>query len=300
MKRWKWTSIMAVGLLLAVFAFDVGTSFAVMRHYVAQVYRVDYNKQAFGSPLAASQAALTGITYKVMAIGTTTAETVYSGGGPGNLSSKTNPVTTTVFATDGRIDFWCDPTDATNDLYVDLLVVDSAGGFTSYIQNFRPSDRSVVLDVSLDKPHKGQIWFNPTTTDETSTGITFKQGTYIRDVFVQVITAAAAATIDVGLISSGTTGDADGFRKGVLLTTTGYVKDTGVVTNGTTIDYTAATTYGALLYTAITGSDAVASGGGRSYIGHVIRGTQTGVLTYTSYSTAGKGMIHYAFEVNTP
>ena len=110
-------------------------------------------------------------------------------------------------------------------------------------------------------------------------------------------TVAAAATIDVGLLSTQTSGDADGFRKGVLLTTAGFVKDTGIITAGTSVDFTAVTTYGALLVTAITGSDADGAEGGKSYIGHTISAPTAYAysLTYTGYSSTGAGYIHYWF-----
>jgi len=290
----KFTQILAL-VLFAVFAFG-GNVDAVQRRYEAQVYKVDTNKD-IGSQMTGANQRLTGITYRVFAVGTTTSETLLGRIGPTGqaVTAKTNPVSTTVYASDGgKISFVSDPTDATNDRYVDLLVVDTVGGYTAFVKNFSPSIRTVVIDQTRDKMHKGTVWFTPTTTDETSTGITFGQNTFVHDVWVQVITAVAS-TVDVGLLSSGTNGDADGFRKGVLLSTTGYVKDTGRVTDGTTIDYTAASTYGALLYTSITGSDAVATGGGRSYIGHAIQNTQTGVLTFTSYVSTARGLIHYWF-----
>ena len=292
----KFTLFLTI-VLIAVFAF--GNADAVQRRFSADVYKIDTNKGPVSGQVTGSDLILTGITYKVFAVGTTTAETLYSMIGPSGtaVTAKTNPVTTTVYATDnGRISFVCDPTDATYDTYVDLLVIDTAGGFTAFIPNFSPSTRTITIDETYGVPHKGMIWLSPTTTDETSTGITFKQHTYIHDVYLEVLTAVSS-TVDVGLLSSGTSGDANGFRAGVLFTTTGFVKDTGVVTNGTTIDYTAASTYGALLYTAITGSDAVAAGGGRSYIGHVIEKTQTGVMTYTSYVSTARGFIHYLFTV---
>jgi len=82
---------------------------------------------------------------------------------------------------------------------------------------------------------------------------------------------------------------------GVLLTTAGFVKDTAVVTDGTSIDYTAASTYGALLVTAITGSDGVATGGGKSWIGHVVTSGYADGLTYQASSTTAAGYIHYFF-----
>lgn len=294
MKKFTFVLVLA---LIAVFAF--GNADAVQRRYEAQVYKIDTN-QPISTQLTGANLRSTGITYRVFAVGTTTSETLLATPGPTGsaVTAKTNPVTTTVFAANGgKISFVCDPTDATSDMYVDLLVVDTVGGYSAWVKKFSPSMRTITIDETVGKVHKGAIWMTPTTTDETSTGITFAQNTYIHDVFLEVITAVAS-TVDVGLLSSGTTGDADGFRKGVVFTTTGFVKDTGVVTAGTTIDFTAASTYGALLYTAITGSDAVAAGGGRSYIGHVIEKTQTGVLTYTSYVSTARALIHYVFSVN--
>jgi hypothetical protein len=172
--------------------------------------------------------------------------------------------------------------------------VDTNGGYSAFIENFDKYQHTIVIDERPNILHQGTIWFGGVTSD-TDTGINFLPDTYVHDVMVEVVTVASAATLDVGLISTGTSGDKDGFRVGVLLTTAGFVKDTGVVTAGTTIDYTAASTYGALLYTNITGSDAVETGGGRSYIGHVVTSGYADGLTYQSASTTAAGYIHYWF-----
>ena len=297
----KITFVLALALL-AVFAF--GNVDAVQRRYEATVYKIDTNKGTIESQLTVANQRITGIQYVVFAVGTATPETLLARIGPTGqaTTAKTNPVTATAFATDGgRISFVCDPTDATSDRYVDLLVNDTVGGFTAFIKNFDPSTHTITIDETRNKLHRGTIYMGAASTSEINSGVTFGQNTFIHDVQVEVVTAAAAATLHVGLLSSGSAGLATGFRSNVLLTNTGNVVDTGVVSSSNSIDFTQVTTYGTLLYTAITGSNVYASStakiavGGRSYIGHMIRGTQTGVLTYSAGSTVVRGFVHYQF-----
>ncbi|MBA7592533.1 hypothetical protein ES708_34720 [subsurface metagenome] len=72
--------------------------------------------------------------------------------------------------------------------------------------------------------------------------------------------------------------------------------DTGIITSGSTEDYTPDSTYGDLLYTILSGSDADGSAGGRTYLGHVDTGTASVSLTYTvDTTTSGEGYIYYEF-----
>ena len=290
MKRFK-----IFTLLLAAIAFFVaGPAQAAYKDMWANVYKWEGKQSADGKPVLTRLT--TGVTFKVLAINTTTAETLYYYKG---TTALTNPVTTTNFASNtvcnDQVRFRVDPTDATNDRYVDLIVVDTNGGYTAFVENFDAYQHTIVIDERPNIMHHGMIWFDATTTAETDTGVDFLADTMIHDVRVEVVTTASAKTLDVGLLSTETSGDADGFRDGVLLTTAGYVADTGVVTAGTTIDWTAASTYGALLYKSIAGSDAVASGGGRSYLGHVVVSGKASSLTYSQSSTSGDGYIHYFF-----
>jgi hypothetical protein len=138
------------------------------------------------------------------------------------------------------------------------------------------------------------VYFNGTTAAETSTGIYFLGDTFIQDVRVEVVGVSAAQTIDVGITNT----DPNGLRVGVLLTTAGYVGDTGVYTSISTLGYTPASTYGALLYKAVTGA-AYAGGevGGRSYLGYVVTSSLTSgsVLSYTNSGATANGYLHYFF-----
>ncbi|HSW65038.1 MAG TPA: hypothetical protein VLH56_17265 [Dissulfurispiraceae bacterium] len=291
MKKFK---ILALALAL-IAVFIAAPAQAALQDMWAAVYKWDGGMNADGTKKLTKVS--TGITYRVMAIDTATAETLYYYNGS---TALTNPVSTTNFAAttvgNGLVRFRVDPTDATNDRYVDLIVTDTAGGYSVFVENFDKYTHTIVIDARPNMVHQGTIWFGASSTAEQNTGITFAPNTFIHDVRVEVVTAASAITVDVGLLSTDTAGDADGFRAGLLMTNTGYVADTGVITAGTTIDWTAASTYGALLYKSIAGSDAVAAGGGRSYLGHVVSGTNSGKLTYSLYSTSGAGFIHYWFN----
>jgi hypothetical protein len=287
MRKLKITLVAVMALL-----FLVGNAHAVMQHFSATVYKKDSTKYGMQGEQSANVIALTGITYKVLVYNSTTAETILSGSGWGTATtSKTNPITTTVYATDGgRIDFYCDPAE-TAGTYVDLIVTDAAGCFTASVHGFTNKMHSVVIDETPNLAHSCAIWFSGTTTTETSTGIYFLYPTLIEDVRVEVVGVSAAQTLDVGIKNV----DPNGLRVGVLLTTAGFVADTAVITGGTSIDYTPVSTYGSLLYTARTGiNGGVERMGGRSYLGYVLTSAVTAgnFLTYNNSGATATGYIY--------
>lgn len=250
-----------------------------VKHYEAVVKK----RTNIGQGLDGMETLITGVTYKVLTAGSDTAATCYSDKG---ITSKTNPVTTTVFAADDQIDFWVDATS------VDLIVVDTAGGFTAFVDAFTPNQHVIVIDECPNVVHHGCIWFGASDNTATDTGVDFVADTAVMDVWVEVVTVDSGETISVGTADTAT-----GFRNAVSVATAGYPKDTAVITGGTNIDYTPVTTYGALLVTAITGSDAVATCGGKSYIGpHWVTtlGTDDDLYyTGSAGSDTAAGYIHY-------
>lgn len=261
----------------------------------AQVYKI--KNTTVGEPVL--DEITTGITFKVLQRNSDTAETltVFA---DDTSTSLTNPVTTTNFASSsyckGRVQFRVDPGEA-NDRYVDLIVVDTAGGYTAFVEDFDQYQHKIVIDERPNIMHHGCVWFGASDNSETDTTVDFAADTLVHDVRVEVVTVDATETIDVGLLSTETAGDANGFRAAVSVATAGFVADTAVITNGSNIDYTAASTYGALLVTAITGSDAVATCGGKSYLGHVVTASNATSITYTGSagSDTAAGYIHYFF-----
>lgn len=290
MKRFKW--IFAFALILSLFV--AAPAQAVLQDMSANVFKWEGGMNGDGTMKLT--AVTSGIQFQVLAVDANTLETLYY---PRKTTSLANPVTTTSFESaticNDKVAFRVDPTDATYDRYVDLIVVDTNGGFTAFVENFDQYTRTIVIDERPNVLHHGIAWFDHSSASATAidTGINFLPKTFIQDVRVEVITADAGITLNVG-----TADTAAGFRSGVSLTSTGFVADTGVITGGSTIDYTPASTYGSLLYTAITGSDAVATVGGRSYLGHVVNTSGTDDDLYFTGSTGwdtAHGYIHYFF-----
>lgn len=210
-------------LLAAAFLF-CGNAMAAQHDYWANVYSVSTTEQMM-DPVSRGTKITSGITFKVLAVGADTSETLTVYGDDTN-TSLTNPVTTTNYESatvcNDRVAFRCDPTDATSDLYVDLIVVDTAGGYTAFIEDFSPYIHTIVIDERPNVQHHGCIWFAPSDNTEVDTGIDFDYDTLIHHVQVEVVTIDAEETLDVGLLSSGTAGDANGFVAAFGMGTAGY------------------------------------------------------------------------------
>jgi len=103
-------------------------------------------------------------------------------------------------------------------------------------------------------------------TSETDTGVDLPDKAMVLDVWLEVTTADSGITIDVGLLSTESGGDADGFLDGAPLDSTGLVFGgiTPTITSGTNNTYLAsvARTIGVLLadLDVVAGQD-VADGG---------------------------------------
>jgi len=285
-----------ITMLLMVFTFAVPSQ-AELQDMWAYVYK--WTGTMNGDGTMKLERLTSGVTFKVLAVDADTSETLYYYNGS---TSLTNPVTTTNFEAatvcNDKVAFRVDPTDATYDEYVDLIVVDTNGGFTAFVENFNKEIHSIVIDERPNIVHQGTIWFGVSSAVETDTGVDFLADTIVLDVRTETVTVDAGATLDVGLLSTETSGDADGFIDGRSVAVAGFTADTGIITGGTTIDYVPDSTYGDLLYTIIAGSDAVATVGGRSYLGHIVTGSNACSLTYTGSSgtDTAAGYIHYWFN----
>lgn len=119
-------------------------------------------------------------------------------------------------------------------------------------------------------------------TSETDTGLDLPSGSIVRGVVVEVDTAVDSSSIDVGLLSTEASGDADGFLDGVSCASEGFV----MLGN---VDGTAANnTSGALLVE----SDIKSADGTALYYsvptGHVCDGTTVSIsYTTTDHAVAG-------------
>ena len=292
MKRFK---LFILALLIAAFGFAVPVQ-AEIQDMWAAVYKWEGGMSADGKPVLTQLTS--GVQFVVLSHASDTEETLYYPASKANIS-LTNPVTTTSFEStavcNDRVAFRVDPTED-NDAAVDVIVTDVSGGFTAVVSGFNKYTHTIVIDERPNVMHHGITWFgHADSATAVDTGIDFLPKTMIHDVRVEVITVDADITLDVGTYDT-----AAGFRDGVSTATAGFVADTGVITNGTSAgDYTAVSTYGTLLYTAITGADVVAIAlGGRSYLGHVVNTAGTDDDLYYTLLVAGNtahGYIHYFF-----
>ncbi len=280
--------LMIVTALMLVFIL-VSPVQAASRDMWAQVYSWDGSINASGR-LELTEIT-TGVIFQVLKTTNGLMETLTEYN-DSTATSLTNPVSTTNYAlgtvmkSAGVLSFRTDPTDA-GDENVDLVVVDTAGGYTTFVEDFNRYDHTIIIDERPGIQHIGMVpVFFLAGGTEVDTGVDFDYHTLIHDVKAMVTVVDAAETIDIGTLSSGTAGDANGFRSLVSVATAGIPTDTAVITAGTNLDYSPVSTYGALLVTAITGTDAVSNGGGSTNLGgYLITGANEQSLTYTPSSS---------------
>lgn len=171
---------------------------AAFQDFSATVYRWSGGYAADGSPTLVK--ATTGITYRVLAAGADTNETLYAFGDD-TFTSKTNAVSATVFATDGRIAFRTDPTDASYDRYVDLIVVDQNGGYTTVVKNFDKYTHVVIIDERPNILHHGILLFDGTTDSSVESAVLSKH-TFLSAMVPEVLSAITSVGYSVGISGS--------------------------------------------------------------------------------------------------
>jgi hypothetical protein len=271
-------------VLLALF---VAPSFAANYDYTATVYKRTGNTGA--NDLTEIT---TGIQFQVLDVDTNTAATITRFGVNAG-TAVTNPVTAANFASAtvcaGKVKFR--NTAAT----VDIIVTHNTGGYTTVVRGFSPNMHTIIIDEQIGVVHHGMVPYASNDNVATDTGVDFPVGTLILDVWVEQVTVDNSETLNVG-----TADTAAGFRTALALATgaEGLTADTGVITAGSTLDYYAATNYGTLLTTAITGGDALDTGGGNSRKPHYVKTAGTDDDLYYTETAGGDtaaGYIHYMF-----
>jgi hypothetical protein len=271
-------TFLRLALVALLTVFMAAPAQAEIQDFLAYVHSWDGTQNLDGKPMTTR--ITSGITFKVLAKGADTAETLYypTDIDGYNMTSLTNPVSASDFGSatvcNDRVAFRTDPTDSADDRYVDLIVVDTAGGYTQVIKNFDKHTRTIVLDQRPNTQHHGMIWYADTDTTEIDTGIDFDYDTMILGVQVEVVTEQTSGTINVGTLSSGTSGDADGFVVGTDISSAGYVLQT-LATTGALLD----------------------DGTNFNPNGYTILSADEQSLTYTMGTTTGTGAgyIHYRF-----
>lgn len=215
----------------------------------------------------------------VLTAGTPDKATLYS---DQNGTSLANPAT----FTNGTLRFFT----AQSVSSVDISILTSAGQ-AIFLRGLTPSLHRVVVDTTR-RDQLLVIPFGVSDNVETDTGFDLPANVIVQDAMLRVTATDASETLDVGILSSETGGDADGFLALASVATAGLAQGSGAVNNGTNIDFVDGGTYGALLASQINGSDAVATCGGQIRKKYRTDGTAKSI-TYTGSagSDTAKGFI---------
>jgi hypothetical protein len=217
--------------------------------------------------------------------GTKTLSTLYS---DGNGTSLANPITRAQNATDAMIKFW------SGSISHDIFIADDKGNVVEHL-GVTPQTHLVPLGRSgSDKVMIFPMVFNSGGT-ETDTGLDLPYKAHVYDVAVEVVTVDATETVDIGLLSSETAGDADGLVAAVSVASSGFVKPF-VNTAGGNETYVSSAKYGALMGPSIVGTDVDKDNGVARGWGHVVDGANAKSITYTpstSDTFAGYGYVYF-------
>lgn len=150
------------------------------------------------------------VQYIVFTAGSEALATIYTS--DQFTSEIRNPVSTAHFNTADRIDFWTNGVDN-----VDVLIIDNAGGFCTWLNNASGNTRGAIID---ERPglHHGMVHYtmsssgalmNTTVNDgQIDTGIEFPGGTILHDMFLEVLVASRVSLLGLA-VGGGSTGDGD-------------------------------------------------------------------------------------------
>lgn len=230
-------------------------------------------------------AVTSGCTVFVYDAGTKTLATIYA---DGNRAALANPITRAQFTTDGKISFFG------GSATYDIAVNDDQGNW-AHVAGFSPLQHTVAMDRSRhDKLLAFPLVFNAGGT-EVDTGLDLPKHSMVYDVALEVVTIDATETVAIGLLSTETAGDADGFLVATSVAVAGFF-GSYLITDGSSEDYVSASRKGALLGLGSTGTDAGNDFGQPGGPGHFVTGANAVSISYTPSSSdtfAGYGYVMF-------
>lgn len=144
--------------------------------------------------------------------------------------------------------------------------------------------REALKTITIAPVKVAKVRIDVLSTGEKDTGFDLPAKGFVFNAIVDVTTletTGSTKTVDVGLLSSETGGDADGFLDGVSTAAVATLPGAMPVTDGTNTNFfTAAPTRGVLFFDGLLGADAAATPGVVTTRLHVLNGTAKS-LTYT-------------------
>lgn len=196
--------------------------------------------------------------------------------------------------TNGVVRFWT----SSSVTALDICGI-TANGRTFARNSVTPSQHLIPVNT-INSRQLLVVPFGASDNAETDTGVDLPSNCIISplDVKLRVTTADATETIDFGLLSSESGGDANGFVTAASVASTGFVELLPQITNGTNIDYVGTRYVGDLLATSIAGADAVATCGGFTYKNYRTDGTAKSI-TYTGSagSDTAAGYLYLSYQL---
>lgn len=202
MKKNRFSAALAA-LALVGLMLSPSIGWAASSYWVLNVIDADYNTP-ISSPTCEVYAAGTRSTTASTATNSTN-YTVYSDAAL--ATSKTNPMSQETVAGGipaGTFKFYTASTVTSLD-----VVCYTTGGLYTWRNGVTVNDHTIKMDSSPETYH----WRFPYSQNasETDSGIDLPYNLIIDDVFIETKSVVASGTIDVGLLSTETFGDADGF-----------------------------------------------------------------------------------------
>ncbi len=222
-----------------------------------------------------------------MTAGAPTAPAIYSDDKGTAVSS---PIITPRTFSNGRVRFWTARSVTTLD-----LVVMTAKGEAYFLEDVPYSRHRILVNAST-RQHVLVVPIGASSAAEVDTGLDLPVANLIvTDAFLRVTAIDATETLEVGILSSESGGDADGFLDLMDVGTAGLVNPYPTVTNGSNIDYhaTNGSIYGVFLSQLIAGADAVATVGGFERRNYRTDGTAKSI-SYTE-TTGGDTLAGYLY-----
>lgn len=174
----------------------------------------------------------------------------------------------------------------------------TSDGRTFALNSVTPSQQMIPINP-VNAHQLLVVPFGVSDNAETDTGIDLPSNCLITayDVKLRVTTTDATETLDFGILSSESGGDANGIITAASVANSGFVELLPQITGGTNIDYVSTRYIGDLLATSITGADAVATVGGFTPKVYRTDGTAKS-LTYTGSagSDTAAGYVYLSFR----
>lgn len=254
--------------------------------YADNEYRMQVRDQRSMDGFSSEGVISTGVLTWVYDAGTKTLSTLYAD--PNRIATLANPITRSQFATDGEIRFWSASTSHD-------LVINDASGNTGVYSGVTPNSHQLPLNTTgSSKCLVFPIAFNSGGT-EVDTGLDLPKNAMVIDAAVEVVTLDATETVNIGLLSTETAGDADGFLAAVSVANAGFVANIAYTTGSNEV-YLSTNSYGVLLASGSLGNDVATDVGSLAMKGHVVTGSNATSISYTpstSDTLAGYGYVFF-------